>query len=243
MRSFWIIPTVIVIAACPGKADSLIVTLDDSAWGNTGISDAAPSAFVTSLGVCAEASIGGCSVFSTGSFLDPITFLPSSSPQSVTVKRGAQFSAVASAIGEGRFGNERPRILSLNGSVPTDFPLIAQSNGGDVYTGYPGADITSIVITIGAFGFQEFQSSSGPIWEAQFHPTSTVLEWDPGITDRDTPPLTIDVYAADPLPPYVPLPVPSVPEPSSYAQLVTALGLLLWLRRKAGIRSGVVLTS
>src|SRR5947208_842815 len=105
------------------RADLLLFSITDVAWGNTGWTSTAPLSFMVSLGACANPNPGNCNVFSTSSFLNPIAFGPSADSQSVTITGGAHFAEVASALETGNFEVQIPRILSSDGTWP-GFPAI-----------------------------------------------------------------------------------------------------------------------
>jgi hypothetical protein len=140
------------------KADILLYSLQDITWGNTGPQGNSPASFIVSFGACTTGSAGsgppGCGDFGNGNFfLDPIVFLPSGVSQSVTVSSEGNFSEFANAISSSSFNFSVPRILSNSIVAPSTFPTESQSSSG-IIPGFPGADIISIVISIGPFVFQ-----------------------------------------------------------------------------------------
>jgi hypothetical protein len=85
--------------ASTGKADVLLFSIKDEAWGNTDWTPNAPKSFVVTLGACSTGALNCPNAFVPyGPWLDAINFLPSASSQSVTITSGAAFDDVASVI-------------------------------------------------------------------------------------------------------------------------------------------------
>jgi hypothetical protein len=246
MKPLWILAFLVVLSTSVSRADSVILTLSDTASIYTDISTSPPVSLVVTMGACSPVPSLQCGMFS-GPFLDPISFLPSNSSQTVTITAGTRFSEVAGAIGSGAFNANEFQMASSDGSVwvtpPSGFPFIGNNpiGGqlyGEVYTGYPGATVTSIVVTIGPFVFQPFLFQPSPgveglTWVAQSQSSPVIEPFNPGTTPSNYPAFEFDVYAATPLPPYVPPPPPpppppvTTPEPSSILLLGTGLLSLL----------------
>ena len=212
MKRLWILAFLVVLSANVCRADTLLYTGYDLTQVLS-YSPSPPASFVWTWGACSAPCYPNT--------LDPIAFLPSNSSQSVDITTGTNFSEVADAVGSGSFDFEEWQTLSFSGSVPPGWPnnptQPTGEGGGDYYTGYPGATVTSIVVTIAPFSFQ--------------HPAVNPTRWQAEGDTGQPSPMTIQIYAAEPLPPYVP--PPGVPEPSTFTDLTalaTSLGVLGFVR-------------
>lgn len=154
-----------VLAPC-SHAQKAILTLPDSAWGNTGLQTTKPASFIMSFGACVVGS-GNCGGFGAGTInLGPYMFYPSNCPQKVVISSGAEFDAITAVFAQsGNLNVWLPRVLSNDGSIPSDFFTKNQGNGGNVHVGY-AATIKLITIQIPPFSFQPVQISGGEYWEA-----------------------------------------------------------------------------
>jgi hypothetical protein len=149
------------------QAQKAVLTITDSTWGNTGVQTVQPAAFIMSFGVCVAGSAncipdGGSAM----SNLSPLMFYPSNCPQKVTIRTGPAFEALATVFAQSSdLNTQLPRIVSNDGSIPSDFFTNNQSNGGNVRTGRAGT-ISLIVVQVSPFSFQPVQTGQGEIWEA-----------------------------------------------------------------------------
>lgn len=231
MKRLWLITALVHLSLAPVKADSiyLLTTVQDLAWGNTDPSSATPPAsFIVWLGACPSATVG-CGPLSGQTYLNPISFLPSMSSQSVTITEAndPDFSAVAGAIESGSFDASISRFLSFTDTYPGGSG--SQSAGG-LYTVQPGAAIVSIVVTIGPFSFQPYdylEPGGGLIWAAQSDSSPVIQAWNPGISPSTWPELTFDVYAAPPI---------VTPEPSCFVLVGGGIAGLYLLCRNTSAR-------
>ena len=148
------------------QAQKAIFTLPDSAWGNTGLQTNKPASFIMSFGACVVGS-NDCGGFGAGAFyVGPYMFYPSNCPQKIVISSGAEFDAIAAVFAQsGNLNVWLPRVLSNDGSIPSDFYTNDQGNGGNVHVGY-AATIKLITIQIAPFSFQPVQISGGEYWEA-----------------------------------------------------------------------------
>jgi hypothetical protein len=163
-----------------GSAQQKPIFVDrNSGWGNTGIQSTPPVAFIVSAGICIEGNNCNSSGGPAMSYLVPMTFYPSGCTQHLTISSGTAFSAIANVFAQGgELVFQVPRVLSNDGSVPSNFFQANQSDGGPF--GANPAVITSIEITIAPF---TFQLTSGGWWQ-------TVGE------NGNPPALTISVFGS-----------------------------------------------
>jgi hypothetical protein len=239
MKRLWLLAALVHLSFSPGKADSiyLLATVAGLAWGNTDPSSAVPPAsFMVWLGACPSATVG-CGPLSDQTYLNPISFLPSASSQSVTITAAndPDFSAVASAIESGFFDASISRFLSFTDTDPAG--IGSQSESG-LYTVPPGAAIVSIVATIGPFSFQPYQyldpePGGGFIWAVQSNSSPVIQAWDPGTSPSNWPELTFAVYAAgsQPASPAI------APEPSCFILVGAGIAGLYLLRRNTSAQA------
>jgi hypothetical protein len=215
------------------KADVLFYSVQDIAWGNTEPQNSSPESFIVTFGACVTGA-PGCG-FLSGPFLDPIVFLPSAVTQSVTISSGTKFEEIANALSSNTFYEGIFQILSNDAVAPSTLPAQSQGGGGPVF-GFPGADITSITISIGPFAFQPYAYAFGSyIWAAQSTTSEEIQPWNPGLTPGMYPSLTFDVYATSSVP-QAPA-IPGVPEPSTWAMMLlgfAGLGFAGYRRARAG---------
>jgi hypothetical protein len=154
-----------------------ILTLTNSGWGNTSDQTTPPAAFIMSVGFCVTGP--NCNPAGAGmSNLNPLTFYPSHCRQKVRIYSGPAFDAIVSVFSQsGDLTYWVPRVLSNDGSVPSDFFQKNQSNGGSVNVG-PATTVKFIEIVMGSFSFKQLP---GGYWEAEG-------------SDGNPPPMNITVY-------------------------------------------------
>lgn len=153
--------TLISIPTC-FQGQQRVFVIQNSAWGNSGVQQTPPAAFIMSAGVCGPPGLN-CDSFGLGTRdLSPLPLYPSSCMQRVTIYSGAAFDAIASVLAQGgKIAYWVPRSFSNDGSIPSDFFQRNQSNGGEAEI--KPATVTSIRVTIGPFSMQQ---NSGGAWEA-----------------------------------------------------------------------------
>ena len=231
-----VLAATVVFLPSKSLSDVLLYSTNSLAWANTGGQNS-PVSYLVAFGAC-PVGAAGCHLSSV-TFLDTAIFTPSETSQSVTISSGVTFQDVANAIDSDNFFYDVEMLVSNTIVPPDTFPSEGQGGGG-ILPGFPGAEITSIVVSIGPFVFQPYSyHSGGYVWVAQTSASDVIEPWGDAAFSREIPELTIDVYATT-LVPQAPCvydcPAP-IPEPSTWAMMLlglVGLGYPGYRRARAG---------
>jgi hypothetical protein len=140
------------IASYANAQQQLLFSAHESIFPNTSVQSTPPAAMIMSAGVC----IQGLACLDSGfSYLNPLTFYPSSHVQTVTVTSswGSTFDAFASVFGNG--GDicfSLAEVLSNDGLAPNFFQDNSESAGCH---NLKAATATSVEIEVAPFTFQQ----------------------------------------------------------------------------------------